>query len=105
MSSLHLIFRGTLALGLATAVALPALAADPVPAPVVEKKKKERLVCETIMTGTRIRNQRVCMTREQWRIANDRNREDLKAGRDQQHVVSYGLSGRSTCSSSSSTVC
>ena len=103
MRSLHMMIRCGAALAIAAAVALPAAAADPVP--VVEKKKKERLVCETIMTGTRIRNQRVCMTREQWRVANDRNREDLKAGRDQQHVVSYGLNGRSTCSSSSSTVC
>lgn len=103
MPSLHLMIRCGAALAIAAAVALPAAAADPLP--VVEKKKKERLVCETIMTGTRIRNQRVCMTREQWRVANDRNREDLKAGRDQQHVVSYGLNGRSTCSSSSSTVC
>ena len=103
MPSLHLIFRCGLALGLSTAVVLPAFAADPVP--VVEKKKKERLVCETIMTGTRIRNQRVCMTRDQWRVANDRNREDLKAGREQQHVVSYGVGGRSTCSTSSSTAC
>ena len=103
MTDVRMMIRCSLALGLAAAVALPAAAAD-TPAPVVEKKKKERLVCETIMTGTRIRNQRVCMTREQWRIANDRNRDDLAAGRNQQHVVSYGLNGRSTCSGSS-TVC
>jgi hypothetical protein len=103
MSSLHLIFRCSFTLALATAIALPALAQDPVPA--VEKKKKERLVCETIMTGTRIRNQRVCMTRGQWRVANDRNREDLKAGREQQQVVSFGVGGRSTYSTSSSTAC
>ena len=103
MSSLRMLIRCSLVAGLATAVALPAIAAD-TPPPVVEKKK-ERLVCETIMTGTRIRNQRVCMTREQWRIANDRNRDDLAAGRNQQHVVRYGLSGRSTCSASSSTAC
>ena len=104
MTSLRMMIRCSLALGLCAAVALPAIAQDS-PVPVVEKKKKERLVCETIMTGTRIRNQRVCMTREQWRVAQDRNRDDLTAGRNQQHVVSYSLNGRSTCSGSSTTVC
>lgn len=91
-----MIVRSTLGLGLAVALAVPASAQE---APPVEKKKKERLVCETIMTGTRIRSQRVCMTKDQWRVANDRARADLTAGREQQSVVRYSTSGRSTCPS------
>jgi hypothetical protein len=101
MFYLRLMLRSSLALGLAMALAVPAAAADEVPK--VEKKKKERLVCEAIMTGTRIRSQRVCMTKDQWRVANERAHADLTAGREQQSVVRYGTSGRSTCNSS--TVC
>ena len=104
MIASRFVARTILSLGLVSLMIAvsPGAAAQAPPQAKEKKEKKVRLVCESIMTGTRIPSQRVCMSADQWRVANDRSRADLTAARELQSTVRYTPGGRSTCASGTS---
>ena len=65
-------------LGLFVAVAVAAPAIAIAAEGENQDRGKQRRICRNVQhTGTRIRPPRVCLTREQWELANDLSQEDM----------------------------
>ncbi len=90
------------ALFAAAAVLAPVAVIAPVSAAstpqAAEAKQKERRICRrSMITGTRVGTQRICMTQREWDENEDEQRGELRRFQDRQVCTKGGLSGSTFC--------